>query len=59
MSFAKLLREVSLFQTERLGQLLRIMVQRLDVKTIRIEKQRNGLDALRELPALSIQKFTA
>ena len=59
VSFAKLLREVSLLQTERLGELLRITIQRLRVETIGIEKQRDCLHAARKLAALSIEKLTA
>ncbi len=59
VSFAKLFCEVRLLQTERLGQLLGIAIQRRSVETVGIEEQRNCLHAASELALLSIEKLAA
>src|SRR5215208_1185374 len=56
--FAKLFCEFWIFQTQRLGHLLSILVQRRGIDPFGIEKQRNGLHATSKLAPLAVQKLS-
>ena len=47
-----------MFQIERFGQLLRVVVQRVGIETIGIEKQRNSLHAAGKLSLLTVEELT-